>query len=161
MEHRPSPDDKSAPSRRIRRVNGHVPASIPRPHELEKPPKLHARMREVDRGVEETDRAWPRYAGIAFGVWLFLSAFLWPHSDPSRANTWFVGLLIVAAGVWGLRDPAGRLLNTLVSLWLLMSTLLIYPRAPLTFWNNLFVALAVLALSLIPTRSAGPPLRRR
>lgn len=156
MEHRPSPGDKSTRPARIRRVNGHAPSPVP--HEEQQPVQLHERVRRIEReSAHKPERVWPRYASVAFGLWLFVSAFLWPHSDPSRANSWFVGVLIAAAGLWGLRDPAGRLLNTLVALWLLMSTLLIYPRGPLTFWNNLLVGVIVLGLSLVPTRSAADP----
>ncbi len=93
-------------------------------------------------------------ASIAAGAWLVASAFALPHNDPSRTNTWFVGLLIVAGGVWGLREPVGRLLNALLGAWLMLSTLVISSGLESTFWHNLGIGTIVLVLSLLPSHAA-------
>jgi hypothetical protein len=94
----------------------------------------------------------PRLANVTLGLWLFLSAFLWPHTPGSRANTWVLGLIIaVLAGV-GTPTPAIRALSTVPAVWLLFSSFWIADVTNATMWNNAIVAVLVLMLSLIPTR---------
>lgn len=107
------------------------------------------------RDPSPRSRRWPSIASIVAGTWLIVSAFAWPHADASRTNSWFVGLLVVAGGVWGLREPVGRLLNTLLASWLLFSTFAISPRSELTLWHNSLMALVLLVLSLLPSRAAS------
>jgi hypothetical protein len=107
------------------------------------------------RVANAPSRRWPNVASIVAGAWLVASAFTLLHSAPSRTNTWFVGLLIIAGGVWGLREPVGRLLNALLGAWLVMSTLAISSRLELTFWHNVGIGVIVLVLSLLPNRAPG------
>lgn len=102
-----------------------------------------------------------RYANIVAGVWLFISAFLWEHSDASRTNTWIVGLLMVIFAAAGLRAPVARFANTALSLWLFFSTLTIFHLQSITLWNNLIVAALVFTLSFVPNRGTGESHRPR
>ena len=130
----------------MRKANGQ--SRTPNPHGLG--------IRLLDSSATAPDlnprsRRWPSIASILAGAWLVGSAFAWTHGDASRTNSWFVGLLIIAGAVWGLREPVGRLLNTLLASWLVFSTLAISPRSELTFWHNLVLAVVVLVLSLLPS----------
>ena len=97
---------------------------------------------------------------VALGAWLFVSAFLWPHTPGSMANTWIVGLLIVIAGLLALSTPWIRWFEAAIALWLLFSTIAISPHAA-TRWNNLIVASLVFLVSLVPGALFPIPRRPR
>jgi hypothetical protein len=85
-------------------------------------------------------------------LWLFASAFLWPHPRAQLHNAWVVGLLVVTlavAGMDGLRW--GRYLNAVLGAWLIISALFFSPAAGATYWNHTLVGIAILALGLSPT----------
>ena len=42
---------------------------------------------------------YPRMANVVLGIWLFISAFLWPHAPAQMANTEIVGVLCVVFGL--------------------------------------------------------------
>lgn len=93
-----------------------------------------------------------RWVNVVLGAWLFISAFVWRHSDAQFTNTWVVGLLIVAAALLGIRYSWGRYINMGLAAWLFLSTLF-FPRiASATLWNNLIVAIIVFAMAVAPTR---------
>jgi hypothetical protein len=90
---------------------------------------------------------------MALGLWLFVSAFIWPHAATSRLNTCIVGVLVVVAATMASGISLIRQLTSVLALWLLLTTALVYPASHITFWNNILVAGAVLVLSLIPNES--------
>jgi len=94
--------------------------------------------------------AWPRTATIVLGVWLFISAFVWPHTQSSATNTWIVGLLIVIAGIVALYVPWVRWLNAVLAAWLFISTLVFPHVIAATMWNNTIVAFLVFLMALVP-----------
>ena len=49
-----------------------------------------------------------RTLNIALGVWLFISAFLWPHTSAQFTNTWICGALTVAFSLIAMRVPESR-----------------------------------------------------
>ena len=95
---------------------------------------------------------------IVLGVWLCLSAFLWPHTGPSLANTLIVGTLYTfAAGMGAARAIASRSMFSVLALWLVVSTILITPRTELTFWHNLMLGALALVLMLVPSAGTRRP----
>jgi hypothetical protein len=84
------------------------------------------------------------------GIWLLLSAFIWPHSPVSRTNTWVVGLIIAIVGMAGMLAPSVRWMNTAAGAWLLLSSIWFYPVMGVAAWNNSAVAAIVLVLSFVP-----------
>ena len=93
---------------------------------------------------------WPRSIPIALGAWLFVSAFLWPHTTGAAINSWIVGLLIVIASLVALRMPWLRWVDTALAVWLFLSTLAMPGATGGTLWNNLIVAMLVFLASLVP-----------
>ena len=91
-----------------------------------------------------------RAVNLVLGVWLFISAFLWPHGTASATNTWIVGLLIAIAGLIALRMPWLRWIDTALAVWLFLSTLAMPGATRGTLWNNLIVAVLVFLTSLVP-----------
>ncbi len=95
--------------------------------------------------------AWPRAANIVLGAWLFISAFIWPHTQSSATNTWIVGLLIAIVGIVALYVPWVRWLNAVLAVWLFISTLIFPHVVAATMWNNTIVAILVFLLALVPS----------
>jgi hypothetical protein len=93
---------------------------------------------------------WQRYLTILLSVWLFISAFAWNHTTPSRTNTWIVAVLLVVSALSTITAPAMRWFNMALSVWLFLSTLAFPHVTSATLWNNLIVAAIVFVLSLIP-----------
>lgn len=94
---------------------------------------------------------WPRILNAVVGGWLFISAFAWPHSTASQANSWLVGAAVVITSLVALVYPALRRFNTALAIWLATSTLAFPHAGPATTWNNLVIALVVFLVSLVPT----------
>ena len=91
-----------------------------------------------------------RALNILLGVWLFISAFLWPHADAQRTNTWICGVLVVAFALIALGVPLVRYLNTLLAIWLFISAFALQSISVGTVWNNALIAVAIFILSLVP-----------
>jgi hypothetical protein len=101
-----------------------------------------------------------RTLNVILGVWLFISAFAWPHTPASFTNTWLVGLLVVIFALIAMRTPSTRYVNTALAIWLFISAFAL-PRASVaTAWNNALCAIAIFILSLVPGSIAGPVPRR-
>ncbi len=101
--------------------------------------------------------AWPRYLSALIALWLFISAFAWRHAMWVRQDTWIVGVLMFVSALIAIATPGFRWVNTVLSAWLFISTLVTAHPHVGTVWNNLIVACVVFLLSLIP--SVRPPTR--
>jgi hypothetical protein len=88
---------------------------------------------------------------MALGLWLFVSAFAWPHTTSTRLNTCMVGLFVTIAATMAAGVSVFRQLTSVLAVWLLFTTLMVYPASPITFWSNILAAVAVLVVSLIPS----------
>ncbi len=89
----------------------------------------------------------PRRVNVVLGIWLFVSAFLWPHTVVQRTNTWVLGLLYVGIALIAMRVPSVRYLNTVLALWLFISAFAL-PASLGTTFNNALVADAILIFSI-------------
>jgi hypothetical protein len=97
---------------------------------------------------------------MVLGIWLFISAFVWPHTPAQRADTWIVGVVFVIFSALAMSDDRLRFVNTLASVWLFIYTLAAPHVTSATLWNNLIVAAVVFALSLVPGKApTGGPRR--
>jgi hypothetical protein len=92
-----------------------------------------------------------RYTNMVLGLWLFVSAFAWPHTASTRINTCMVGLFVAIAATMAAGVSVFRQLTSVLAVWLLFTTLMVYPASPITFWSNILTAVAVLVVSLIPS----------
>ncbi len=91
-----------------------------------------------------------RTLNVILGIWLFISAFVWPHSGAELNNTWILGVLCVVFALVAMRVPTVRWLNTLLAIWLFISAFALPHQLVGTVWNNALVAIAIFVLSLIP-----------
>jgi hypothetical protein len=94
----------------------------------------------------------PQYINLVLGIWLFISAFLWPHAPALKANTWILGIIISAVSIVAMRSPAARSLNAVAAAWLFFSSLAMTHLSVGTVWNNVLVAIAVFVVSVSERR---------
>jgi hypothetical protein len=93
----------------------------------------------------------PRPVTVLLGVWLFISAFVWPHSPFQMTNTWLCGLLCIVFAFLAFAIPAARYLTTALAVWLFVSAFALPSFGRGTIWNNTLVAIALFAFSLTPS----------
>lgn len=105
----------------------------------------------------EDVRASARAINIVLGIWLFVSAFLWPHSYSQMNNTWILGVLCVAFALISTRVPEARYLNTALAVWLFISVWALPAISLATQWNNAIVAIVVFFASLAPSYVESRP----
>src|SRR5262245_32659605 len=101
------------------------------------------------------------YGNIVLGAWLFISAFLWQHSQAQFTNTWVMGIIVTAAALISLSVPAFRYVNTAAGLWLIISGFTLNRHTAGTAWNNVIVGVLVFLISLVPSASEAMNKRRR
>ena len=92
-----------------------------------------------------------RQLQIVLGIWLFISAFIWPHTTAQRTNTWICGLIAIAFAIIAMKEPRARWVNTALAVWLFFSTIALPHISVGTEWNNVLVAIAMFILSLAPS----------
>ena len=107
----------------------------------------------VERGPAAVQGAPPRIINVILGVWLFISAFVWPHTTSQMTNTWICGVLCVIFALVAMAVPWVRYLNTLLAIWLFISAWALPSRTPGTIWNNVLVAISIFIVSLVPSVS--------
>jgi hypothetical protein len=88
----------------------------------------------------------------ALGLWLFFSAFLWPHGPSQRLNALIVGMLAVTAALVRYKGVrwAGNF-NALLGGWLIISALLLPRVGMVTFWNHVIVGFLFALFGLAPS----------
>jgi hypothetical protein len=95
---------------------------------------------------------WARWLNAVLGVWLFFSAFAWPHTAGQRSNAWILGVLAVLFAVLAaVRLPMARYANTAAAVWLFVSTFMLPKLSPGTVANDVAIAILMFACSLVPS----------
>jgi hypothetical protein len=105
---------------------------------------------------------WTQIRGInvILGIWLFISAFIWPHSAAQHLNTWLMGVLSVVFALVAMAAPPARYLNTILAIWLFISAWALPTVSVGTVWNNVLVAIAIFIVSLAPMATVFPRVHR-
>jgi hypothetical protein len=101
-----------------------------------------------------------RAFSLLLGVWLFISAFLWPHTAFQMTNTWICGVVAVVLAAVAMRVPRVRYGNTLLSVWLFISAFALPSTSMGTIWNNVIVSIALFVASLVPTEEIPRMIQR-
>jgi SPW repeat len=102
-------------------------------------------------------RTSPRLINVSLGIWLFISAFLWPDARAQATNTWVCGVLCVAFAFAGMGLPWARHLNSALAVWLFVSTWALPTAHAATLWNNVLCAIAIFVVSLVPSDTTSLP----
>jgi hypothetical protein len=90
-----------------------------------------------------------RFVNALLGLWLFLSAFLWPQPFQQRVFSWSIGIMVVTAALLGAAGvKLGRYLNAIFGAWLILSSILRPGLDRVTFWNYLLVGAALVLFAL-------------
>ena len=89
-----------------------------------------------------------RVVNVVLGIWLFISAFVWPHDGAQMTNTWILGVVAVVIALVAMRVPAVRYLNSLLAVWLFVSAFTLPHLHRGTVWNNALVAVIMFFVSL-------------
>jgi hypothetical protein len=90
-----------------------------------------------------------RFVNALLGLWLFLSAFLWPQPFQHRVFAWSLGIMVVTAALLAAGGvKLGRYLNAIFGAWLILSSILRPGLDRPTFWNHLLVGAALVLFSM-------------
>jgi hypothetical protein len=96
-----------------------------------------------------------RIVNAGLGLWLFVSAFLWPQPLQQRVTNWSIGIMVVTAALLGLAGvKLGRYVNAVLGAWLILASILRTGLSPATFWNQLLVGAALVLFGLAPSLHA-------
>jgi hypothetical protein len=95
-----------------------------------------------------------RWGNVALGAWLFVSAFLWPHSTAQFNNSWLVGIAAATVAVIAMRVDGARYLNVALAAWLFIAGFTLPVSSMGTFWNNLIVSVMMFFTALVPNMHA-------
>jgi hypothetical protein len=91
-----------------------------------------------------------RAVNAVIGLWLFFSAFLWPHSRFQALNAWVVGALAVTAALAATRGLGwARYLNAALGGWLIVSAILPLGQPPATLWNHVAAGFLLVLFSML------------
>jgi hypothetical protein len=96
---------------------------------------------------------WPRYANLALGIWLQVSAFAWPHADATRMSAWLPGLVISVVAVLSMSVPPLRWVNGVSAIWLLAWTAATANSEPLTYWSGVIGGALVFLFATVSSKS--------
>ncbi len=99
----------------------------------------------------------PRLINVSLGVWLFVSAFLWPESRAQANNTWISGVLCVVFSIASMGVPRARYLSSALAVWLFVSAWLLPIHHIATLWNNVLCSIAIFVVSLAPSDTTALP----
>jgi len=89
------------------------------------------------------------------GMWLFVSAFMWPHSQAVGALTIICAVLTFLLAIGSFYSLFSRYANMVVAAALFIGTLVLQSGTRATVWNNVIVAAAILAAALIDRGPEG------
>lgn len=95
----------------------------------------------------------PRWANVLVGTWLFVSAFIWPHTTLQLVNALLVGAgCAIAAGI-ATRTPHVRYVNVALGLWLYASGWFMPVVRAATLNNHAVVSAIMILIALVPSRA--------
>ena len=90
-----------------------------------------------------------RIFNALIGIWLFVTAFMWPHTSAEMTVTVVAAILTFALAILAIYTQAARYLNAIVAVLLFLSVLTLPSLARATQWNNAIVAIAIFVAALV------------
>jgi hypothetical protein len=97
-----------------------------------------------------------RWLNVLLGAWLFISTWVWPHTQAQATNAIIVGALVVLFAIIAVWAPQVRYANTALAIWLFISAFALVTQSPATRWNHVLVAIAIFFVSLMGTQAMRP-----
>ena len=93
---------------------------------------------------------------LVLGGWLFMSAFLWPHSDVQRLNAIIAGGLAAIFALLSTRARVIHYLSAAVGAWLFWFAWFFSSRNLATAYNEMAVGLAMFCFAILPDFMESP-----
>jgi hypothetical protein len=90
-----------------------------------------------------------RIFNALIGVWLFVTAFMWAHNRAEGTLTVVCGVLTFILAIASFYTIAARYANLVLAAALFIGALALPSANRATLWNNVIVAVALLASSLL------------
>ncbi len=90
-----------------------------------------------------------RIFNALIGVWLFVTAFMWQHNHAEGTLTVVCGVLTFILAIASFYTVAARYATIVVAAALFVGALALPTLNRATVWNNVIVAVALLAASLL------------
>ena len=90
-----------------------------------------------------------RIFSALIGMWLFLTAFMWPHNHAEAALTVACGALVFVLAIASFYLVAARYAILVLAAALFVGALALPGLSRATEWNNVITAAALLASSLL------------
>jgi hypothetical protein len=99
-----------------------------------------------------------RIFNALIAIWLFATAFMWPHAHLAQEVTIVAAVLTFVLSIMSMYVRGARHLNAVVAVFLFLSALTLPAMTRATVWNNAIVAIAILIAALV---DRGPQAVRR
>ena len=115
------------------------------------------RSSPLRQGATTAERVSPRLIEVTLGVWLFVSAFLWPELRVRVTNTWISGVLCVTFAIAGMGLSWARTFNSALAIWLFVAAWALPIAHVATLWNNVLCSIALFVVSLVPSDTTTLP----
>ena len=96
-----------------------------------------------------------RIFNAMLGVWLFVTAFMWPHTQSEGTLTVVCAVLTFVLAIASFYTIAARYANIVVAVALFIGTLALPAITRASIWNNVIVAVAILGGSLLDRGPEG------
>ena len=90
-----------------------------------------------------------RIFNVLIAVWLFATAFMWPHAHLAQEVTIIAAVLTFVLSIMEMYVRGARYLNAVVAVFLFLSALTLPALTRATVWNNAIVAIAILVAALV------------
>ncbi|HVV49812.1 MAG TPA: hypothetical protein VHO06_09150 [Polyangia bacterium] len=90
-----------------------------------------------------------RIFNALLAVWLFVTAFMWPHTHGQFVVTLLASILTFWLAILSIYSGAARYLNAIVGILLFLSTLAMHSLSRATTWNNAIIAIAIFVVALV------------
>jgi hypothetical protein len=89
-----------------------------------------------------------RIFNILMGVWLFVSAFVWPRGRGQFASTAVCGALTVLFAALTSYDRRSRYVTAAIGALVAVLALAMHPLGSATFWHNGIIGISIVGAAL-------------
>ncbi len=96
-----------------------------------------------------------RIFNALIAIWLFATAFMWPHAHLAQVVTIVAAVLTFVLSIMSMYIRGARHLNAVVAVFLFLSALTLPALTRATTWNNAICAIAILIAALADSGPEG------
>jgi hypothetical protein len=96
-----------------------------------------------------------RIFNALIGIWLFVTAFMWPHTSTEMTVTILAAIVTFGLAILAMYTFAARYLNAFIAVLLFITALTLPTLSRATQWNNAIVAIAIFVAALVDNGPAA------